>query len=75
MPDIRVCSVCHKEFDFDNVGLVEEVAGVKTMVCSEVCAIKSSIGRARACIIIGRPDYKGHDFVSKTPGFGMTNLN
>ena len=72
MPDIKICVVCEKIFDFDIEGFTEEVEGVCLFVCSEVCAVKNTFSRGKDCfIVVGKPQ----DEVSKPTRYKIHNLN
>ena len=50
--DMQICSVCKKEFDFDEEGL----GCGKVVVCGSVCAKISAASRGNACAIHDKED-------------------
>ncbi len=73
MPDIRVCSICHKEFDFEVEGFAKKDKGGWIIACSEMCVLRDTLSKERiCCIVIGGPKLVD---TPKQAVFNVTNPN
>ena len=73
MPDMQICSICGKEFDFAIEGLCKKVDGDWMLACSKLCALKETVVTEliKSCLF----NSSEQNTVKKEPEFNIHNLN
>ncbi len=77
MPDIQICLVCKRVFDFSTGGFwnvpVEE--DISFYVCSKLCAMKDALNKGNCCFINSGSIHSLTSGPSTGPLFDICKLN
>ena len=73
MPDMRICSICRKEFDFEIERFYKEVEGGLLIACSKLCALNYEIVTELTKSCLSSPPEQ--NIVDREPLFNIHNLN